>query len=68
LPNVQFAIERVAVRVKQGGHFVPADVVRRRFISGKRNFRLIYRQIISVWAVYDNSGEVPELIEEGTNI
>jgi len=67
LPNVQFAIERVAVRVKQGGHFVPADVVRRRFISGQRNFRLIYRRIVSAWAVYDNSREVPELIEEGTN-
>jgi predicted ABC-type ATPase len=67
LPNVQFAVERVAVRVKQGGHFVPTDVVRRRFISGQRIFRLIYRRIVSAWAVYDNSGVVPELIEEGTN-
>jgi predicted ABC-type ATPase len=62
LPNVEFAIERVAVRVKQGGHFVPVETIRRRFLSGHA-----YRLIVDAWAVYDNSGEVPKLIEEGAN-
>ncbi len=67
LPNVKIAIERVAVRVKQGGHSVPADVIRRRFFSGQKNFRLIYRDIVDTWAVYDNSAETPKLVEEGEN-
>ena len=67
LPNVGMAIERVAVRIKQGGHSVPVDVIRRRFSSGKDNFNLIYRHIVDAWVVYDNSGEIPKLIEEGVN-
>ena len=68
LPNVKIAIERVAVRVKQGGHSVPVDVISRRFSSGQKNLRLIYRRIVDAWVVYDNSGEVPKLIEEGVNL
>ena len=34
LPDVEMAIERVAMRVKQGGHNVPEDVIRRRFAHG----------------------------------
>jgi predicted ABC-type ATPase len=57
----------VAARVKQGGHSVPVDVIRRRFSSGQRNFRLIYQPIVNAWAVYDNSGDVPILIQQGVN-
>jgi predicted ABC-type ATPase len=67
LPNVDIAIARVAVRVRQGGHSVAADVIRRRFFSGQKNFRADYRNIVDAWAVYDNSGEIPKLIEEGVN-
>jgi predicted ABC-type ATPase len=67
LQNVNIALERVAVRVKQGGHFVPANIIRRRFSSGQKNLRLIYRRIVDAWVVYDNSGEIPKLIEEGVN-
>jgi predicted ABC-type ATPase len=67
LPNVGMAIERVAVRVRQGGHSVPVDVIRRRFSSGQANLRMIYRRIVDIWVVYDNSGEIPKLIEEGVN-
>jgi predicted ABC-type ATPase len=68
LPNVEFAIARVAVRVKQGGHSVAGDTIRRRFFAGQKNFRLIYRHIVNSWAVYDNSGEVPKLVEDGDNL
>ena len=56
---------RVAVRVAQGGHDVPAEVIRRRFKQGWRNFQNIYRELVDSWQLYDNSGERAELIEEG---
>lgn len=38
LPDVEMAIERVAIRVKQRGHNVPEEVIRRRFVHGLTNF------------------------------
>jgi predicted ABC-type ATPase len=38
LPNPQMAIDRVAERVRQGGHNVPSEVIRRRFDAGLLNF------------------------------
>ena len=52
-------------RVAQGGHDVPAEVIRRRFKQGWRNFQNIYRELVDSWQLYDNSGERAELIEEG---
>ena len=42
-----------------GGHDVPADVVRRRYAAGLRNFFGLYRPLASTWQVFDN-GEVEE--------
>ncbi len=67
LPNAEIALERVAVRVAQGGHSVPEDVVRRRYASGTRNFQRIYRSLVDAWVVYDNSGKAPQLIDKGEN-
>lgn len=65
LPSVQLALQRIAARVRQGGHAVPrADVVR-RFDRSWTNFRGAYRPLADAWAVYDNSGKVPRLLEEG---
>jgi len=65
LPNVEMAINRVAQRVRHGGHTVPIDVVRRRFIAGRENFEAIYRQAVDAWLLYDNSGRVPALLDWG---
>ncbi|MEA1946535.1 MAG: zeta toxin family protein [Thermodesulfobacteriota bacterium] len=65
LPNVEIAIERVATRVAQGGHAVPETVIRRRFIAGSRNFNEIYKRLADVWTLYDNSREVPVMLENG---
>ncbi len=65
LPSPEAAIARVAQRVAEGGHDVPEPVIRRRFLSGWRNFEQVYRALVDVWAVYDNSGEVPMLVGEG---
>ena len=65
LPSVDLAIFRVAWRVKQGGHAIPEEVIRRRFVSGHQNFERHYRSQVHAWAVYDNTNEEPILVEWG---
>lgn len=65
LPTAEVAIGRVAQRVSEGGHDVPEPVIRRRFDAGWRNFEQIYRDLVDAWAVFDNSGDVPQLVAEG---
>jgi predicted ABC-type ATPase len=55
LPSAQFAIERVAQRVRQGGHNIPADVIVRRFASGFENFENIHKPLVNAWTLIDNS-------------
>ena len=63
LKSPQLALRRVGARVRQGGHDVPrADVVR-RYSRGWKNFQLIYRPLADSWAIYENSGESPQLQE-----
>ena len=63
LPNVETAIERVALRVQQGGHDVPERIIRRRFGSGLANFQRHYKLAVTEWALYDNTGAEPVLLE-----
>jgi predicted ABC-type ATPase len=63
LPNAQAAINRVAVRVAQGGHHIPADTIRRRFEAGRRNFQLIYKPLVDVWIHLNNAGHAAQLID-----
>lgn len=63
LPKVEMAIDRVATRVRQGGHDIPEDVIRRRFASGLRNFDEVYKVEVDDWALYDNAGESPVLLD-----
>lgn len=65
LPTVELAIARVALRVKQGGHDIPEAVIRRRFVSGLANFTRHYRAVVDAWALYDNSGNEPVMLEWG---
>ncbi len=63
LPSAEMAIARVAERVRQGGHNVPEDVIRRRFLAGRSNFDLLYRDLVDSWALYNNDGDEPQLID-----
>jgi predicted ABC-type ATPase len=65
LESVDMAIQRVRVRIRQGGHGVPENVIRRRFTAGWRNFNSLYKYLVDAWVLYDNSGEKPVLIDEG---
>ena len=66
LDNPDLAVQRVATRVKMGGHAVLEETVRRRYAAGLRNFAELYQPIASTWRVYDNSlGLAPQLIAQG---
>jgi predicted ABC-type ATPase len=67
LGSPEEAVARVAMRVRQGGHDVLSDVIRRRFAAGVRNFLEVYRQRVDFWQWYDNSEPHPRLLEEGKN-
>ena len=55
LRSVDLAIDRVMERVRRGGHSVPAEVIRRRYQVGRRNFLEYYRNEVDSWMVFDNS-------------
>lgn len=61
------AEERVAERLRHGGHDVAEDVIRRRFAAGMRHFLETYRQRVDYWIWFDISGVHPVLIDEGKN-
>lgn len=64
LPTPDMAIARVAQRVSTGGHDVPRPVIVRRYHKGWFNFETLYHGAVDEWAVYDNSGESPVLLDE----
>jgi predicted ABC-type ATPase len=55
LESADMAIQRVADRVKSGGHHVPDDTIRRRYGRSVRNFLELYRPLVTTWQVFDNS-------------
>lgn len=65
LPDADLAVERVRGRVRDGGHHVPDDTVRRRFRAGLRNFFRLYRERSDTWRMYDNSTTEPVPIARG---
>lgn len=63
LPYVEMAIDRVAERVKQGGHNIPEATIRRRYNAGLENFHQTYKPLVDVWLHYDNADAHPKLID-----
>lgn len=63
LGSPEEAVARVALRVRQGGHDIPQDTIRRRFKAGRRNFERLYAPMVDAWALYDNSGPEPVLLD-----
>ena len=62
LDNPEVALKRVAARVRQGGHHVPAADVRRRFVRSWRNFENVYRPLSDAWWLYDATSYQPKFI------
>ena len=55
LETPQLAIERVAKRVASGGHNIPPDVIKKRYVKGIKNFFNFYTHICDYSQIYDNS-------------
>ncbi len=54
LESPQECIERIATRVKNGGHHIPDEDVIRRFYRSKKNFWNNYRFLADNWVLYFN--------------
>jgi predicted ABC-type ATPase len=65
LPDVKIAIERVKYRVEQGGHNIPEKIIRRRYKKGWQNFQSLYKHLVDTWLLFDNSGMIPKLLDDG---
>lgn len=68
LPDADFAIQRVAQRVRLGGHDIPPATIRRRFVRGWANLQNDYLGIVDEWAIYDSSRVPHVLLESGDNL
>jgi len=62
LRTPDLAVKRVETRVKEGGHNIPENVIRRRYENGLKNFYNIFEPIVDEWMFIDNSGEPYEII------
>lgn len=61
----EFCLERIRVRVLNGGHNVPADDVRRRYDRSKSNFVSLYAPLANHWMLYYNGGNDLLLVAHG---
>ena len=62
ITNVELALERVKLRVRNGGHHIPEATVRRRFARSLPNLFHFYKPLADSWTIFDNSGDIPKMI------
>ena len=55
LSTPELAVKRVAERVSKGGHDIPQDIIRRRYVAGINNLFKLFMPIVNYWAIFDNS-------------
>lgn len=65
LPTPEHAIERVAQRVREGGHNIPVDVIRRRYKAGIENLFNIYMPIVDSWMLIENHSNPRVVVADG---
>jgi len=65
LKSPKQALERVAERVRKGGHNIPKDIVIRRFYEGIDNLFNIYMPLVDSWLLVDNSVTPRSIIATG---
>lgn len=62
IESVELAKERVKIRVKEGGHNIPPEIIKRRYFRGIKNLFDIFIPEIDRLIIFDNSTTYPELI------
>lgn len=66
LPSSDLAVQRVALRVRLGGHNIPAADVHRRFARSLHNLFELYLPLADSWSVLNNASGTLEIIASGT--
>jgi predicted ABC-type ATPase len=66
LESEELAVSRVENRVKEGGHFIPEVIIKRRYKRGLSNFFNLFLPVLDNWLFIDNSGDQYEIIAEGS--
>lgn len=61
----ELALKRVQARVAAGGHDIPEDVLRRRYVVGLKYFFEIYAPFCDRWILADNSHTPFTVVAEG---
>jgi len=62
LASAELAVSRVKYRVESGGHNIPEETIRRRYIRSRRNFWYNYKEEVDGWYFFDNSTKFPKFI------
>jgi len=65
LNSPELAVERVRIRVKEGGHNIPEETIRRRYDLGISNMFNLYIPIADYWMFIDNSKTPFEILADG---
>lgn len=68
LSSPVLAVERVKLRVSQGGHDIPESQIISRYHTGMKNLFKIYLPLADAIEVYDNSFAEPALIAKKSAI
>lgn len=63
VPSADFAVDRVCERVKQGGHPIPEEAIRRRFARGLELFSNAYRPLFDLWYHWKSDEQGLELVD-----
>lgn len=58
----ELSIRRVRQRVREGGHNIPEDVIRRRYARSCTNLVSLYLPLATSWRIYDNSAGKPSVV------
>lgn len=59
LPSLELAMNRVAERVRHGGHNVPEELIRRRYFRGLSNLFEVYADLVDHVVCLCNAGRDP---------
>jgi len=65
LPSAEHSIARVASRVAEGGHGIPEDTLRRRFVVSGEYLESTYKPLADDWKIYASGGDILELLDWG---
>ncbi len=68
LDSAETCIKRIKARVQKGGHFIPDDIVRRRYYRSLHNFWYRYKDLADDWKMYYNASVVIEAVATGGGI